>query len=202
MFISGRFFTKYREKKCRILNNIFRKFEIVVCFAPLLCGVQRNTILNFDSISEIPKAWNLKIALQGGSEEKKEKWDESFSRARATRKKERQRAPAPFPTPFSLTGGASVVVTASVSDLCTLLGSTQESILSKELNNIPIGKRRLLIGGFPDKSGAVAILFFPHLHHKRWSRVFLTSLPDFKMFYFFSVALKVFVLYPLKKFVI
>ena len=62
MFISGRFFTKYREKKC-ILNNIFRKFEIVVCFAPLLCGVQRNTILNFDWISKIPKAWNLKFHI-------------------------------------------------------------------------------------------------------------------------------------------
>ena len=114
MFILGRFFTQYREKKCRILNNIFRKFEIVVCFAPLLCGVQRNTILNFDSVSEIPKAWNLKIALQGGSEE-------------------RQRAPPPFPTPFSLTGGASVVVTASVSDLCTLdpRSNRRESILQK-----------------------------------------------------------------------
>ena len=58
--------------------------------------------------------------MHGGSEENKEKWDESFSRARGTRKKERQRAPPPFPTRFSLTGRASVVVTASVSDLSTL----------------------------------------------------------------------------------
>ena len=67
-----------------------------------------------------PKAWNLKIVLQGGSEENKEKWDESISRASATRKKQGQRAPPPFPTRFSRTGGASVVVTASVSDLSTL----------------------------------------------------------------------------------
>ena len=53
--------------------------------------------------------------------ENKEKWDESFSRARATRKKEGQRAPSPFPSRFSRTGGASVVVTASVSDLSTLI---------------------------------------------------------------------------------
>ena len=58
------------------IENIFHKFEIVVCFAPLLHGVEQNTILNFDSI-----------------------------------------------TRFSLTGGASVVVTASVLDLSTLLTS-------------------------------------------------------------------------------
>ena len=40
-------------KKCCFLNNIFYKFEIVVCFTPLLHGVERNTILNFDSITEI-----------------------------------------------------------------------------------------------------------------------------------------------------
>ena len=38
-----------------------------------------------------------------------------------TRKKQRQRAPPPLPTRFTRTGVASVVVTASVSDLCTLV---------------------------------------------------------------------------------
>ena len=80
----------------------------------------RNKI-QFSISTQKPTTWNLKIALQGGSVENKEKWDESFSRARATRKKQGQRAPPPFPTRFSRTGGASVVVTASVSDLCTLL---------------------------------------------------------------------------------
>ena len=41
-------FYKISGKKCCFLNNIFRKFEIVVCFAPLLHGVEENTILNFD----------------------------------------------------------------------------------------------------------------------------------------------------------
>ena len=81
-------------------------------------GVERNTILNFDSKTDNV---NLKIALQGGSEENKEKWD-SFTRARAGKSegnkgKQGQRAPPPFPARFSRTEGASVVVTASVSDL-------------------------------------------------------------------------------------
>ena len=44
----------------------------------------------------------------------KEKWDESFSRARATRKKQKLRAPPPLPIPtrFTRTGGASVAVFA------------------------------------------------------------------------------------------
>ena len=88
IFILGSFFPKYREKKCCFLNNIFHKFEIVVFFAPLLHGFDRNTQFS------IP--WNLKIALHGGSEENKEKWDEPFSRARATRKKQGQRAPLPL----------------------------------------------------------------------------------------------------------
>ena len=54
-----------------------------------------------------------------------EKWDESSSRARATRKKEGQRALQPFPTRFSRTGSASVVVTASESDLSTLVTTLQ-----------------------------------------------------------------------------
>ena len=114
-------FSKILEKKCYFLNNIFRKFEIVVYFALLLHGVERNTILNFDSKTESVKSKILKIALHGGSEENKEKWDEPFSRAGATRKKVGLRAPPPFPTRFSRTEGASVVVTASVSDLSTLV---------------------------------------------------------------------------------
>ena len=43
IFILGRFFPKYRKKKCCFLNNIFRKFEIAVCFVPLLHGFDRNT---------------------------------------------------------------------------------------------------------------------------------------------------------------
>ena len=50
----------FREKMIKISkkeayyfhNYIFRKFEIVVCFAPLLHGVERNIFLNFDSINE------------------------------------------------------------------------------------------------------------------------------------------------------
>ena len=58
MFILGRFLQNIGEKKCCILNNIFRKFEIVVCFAPLLQAVERNTILNVDSITENVKSKN------------------------------------------------------------------------------------------------------------------------------------------------
>ena len=43
IFILGRFFPKISEKKCCFLNNIFRKFEIVVCFAPLLQGFDTST---------------------------------------------------------------------------------------------------------------------------------------------------------------
>ena len=58
MFILGRFFPKYLKKKCFLLENIFHKFKIVVCFAPLLQGVEQNTILNFDSITESMKSKN------------------------------------------------------------------------------------------------------------------------------------------------
>ena len=95
MFILGRFFSKY-WKKSDFLNNIFRKFEIVVCFALLLHGVERNTILNFDSITE---AWNLKIALHGGSEENRRirRSDESFSRAKSDEEARRAARAAAFP---------------------------------------------------------------------------------------------------------
>ena len=36
-------FSRISKKKCYFLNNIFRKFEIVVCFAPRLHGFDRNT---------------------------------------------------------------------------------------------------------------------------------------------------------------
>ena len=60
MFISGKNWLKYREKKYYFHNYIFRKFEIVVCFAPLLHGVERNTFLNFDLINDSlkSKTWN------------------------------------------------------------------------------------------------------------------------------------------------
>ena len=51
-------FPKISEKKCCFLNNIFHKFETVVCFAPLSHGVERNTILNFDSLTESLKSKN------------------------------------------------------------------------------------------------------------------------------------------------
>ena len=59
MFISGRLCPKYHKKKCYFFNNIFCKFKIVVCFAPLLHGVERNTILNFDSITDSVKSENI-----------------------------------------------------------------------------------------------------------------------------------------------
>ena len=59
-------------------------------------------------------------ALAREKEENNEKWHESFSRAIATRKKQEQRPPPPLPLRFTRTGGASVVVTTSVSDLSTL----------------------------------------------------------------------------------
>ena len=51
-------FFQYIGKKCCFLKNIFHKFEIFVCFASLLHGVERNTILNFDSITESVKSKN------------------------------------------------------------------------------------------------------------------------------------------------
>ena len=51
-------FSKISEKRCCFLNNIFHKFEIVVCFAPLSHGVKKNTILNFDSKTECVKSKN------------------------------------------------------------------------------------------------------------------------------------------------
>ena len=51
-------FPKISEEKSCFLNKIFHKFEIVVCFAPLSHGVERNTILNFDSITESVKSKN------------------------------------------------------------------------------------------------------------------------------------------------
>ena len=59
------------------------------------------------------------VALAREKEKNKEKWVESFSHARATRKKRGQRAPPPLPSRFTRTGGASVVVTAPVSDQST-----------------------------------------------------------------------------------
>ena len=47
MFILGKNWLKYRKKKYYFHNYIFRKFEIVVCFATLLHGVERNPFLNF-----------------------------------------------------------------------------------------------------------------------------------------------------------
>ena len=90
----------------------------------LFCS--ESTEIQFSILTRKPKAWNIKIALQGGSEGNKKKWDELFSRARATRKKRGQRAPPPFLTRFSRTAGASVVVTALVSDLCTLVTTSCE----------------------------------------------------------------------------
>ena len=58
------------------------------------CIPTKYTISNSDSITGSVKSKNS-IAC-GGSEENKEKWDESFSRARATRKKQGQRAPLPL----------------------------------------------------------------------------------------------------------
>ena len=60
MFILGRNWLKYRKKKYYFHNYIFCKFEIVVYFAPLLHGVERNTFLNFDSINDSlkSKTWN------------------------------------------------------------------------------------------------------------------------------------------------
>ena len=52
MFKSSRFLKKYWKKNCYFFNYILRKFQIVICFAPLLHGVERNTILHFD--------WNSK----------------------------------------------------------------------------------------------------------------------------------------------
>ena len=46
----------------------------------------------------------------------------SRSRVQERRGRKGQRAPLPLPTRFTSTGGASIVVTASVSDLCSLLG--------------------------------------------------------------------------------
>ena len=47
-------------EKFKVDKYIFCKFEIVVCFAPLLHGVQKNTFLNFDSIKDSlkSKTWN------------------------------------------------------------------------------------------------------------------------------------------------
>ena len=53
----GHIFPKMSEKKCCFLNNIFHKFENVVCFAPLLHGVEKNTILNSDR-TDIMKSKN------------------------------------------------------------------------------------------------------------------------------------------------
>ena len=55
IFKSSRFFQKYWKKKYYFFNYIFRKFEIVVCFPPLLHGVEKNTILNFVSIIDSVK---------------------------------------------------------------------------------------------------------------------------------------------------
>ena len=74
--------------------------------------------------------------MPDGSEEKKEKWDESFSRTRATRKKEGQRAPPPSPTRFSRTGCSSVVVTALVSDLSTLRKRPRSAKLTRVLKEL------------------------------------------------------------------
>ena len=60
MFILGKNWLKYRKKKYYFHKYIFRKFEIVVCFPPLLYGVEKNTFLNFDSINKTT-AWNLKL---------------------------------------------------------------------------------------------------------------------------------------------
>ena len=91
MFILLRFFPKYLKKMCCFLNNIFYNLKLSSA-SRLFCTELR-------------------------SEENKEKWDESLSRARVTKKKQGQCAPSPFPTRFSWTGGASV------SDLCTLDGT-------------------------------------------------------------------------------
>ena len=60
MFILGKNWLKYRKKKYYFHNYIFCKFEIVVCFAPLFHGVEKNTFLNFDSINDSlkSKTWN------------------------------------------------------------------------------------------------------------------------------------------------
>ena len=60
MFILVKNWLKYRKKKYYFHNYIFCEFEIVVCFAPLLHGVEKNTFLNFDSINDSlkSKTWN------------------------------------------------------------------------------------------------------------------------------------------------
>ena len=57
-FYFRRFLAKYRKKQCCFINNIFRKFEIDVCFTPLARFRQKYTILNSDSITESVKSKN------------------------------------------------------------------------------------------------------------------------------------------------
>ena len=105
-------------------NYIFRKFEIVACFAPLLHGVERNTFFNFDSISDSlkSKTWNSWKRMHCNEKARRihGKRNESFSHARVTRKEKWQRAPSSLPTRFTTTGRLRVWDTASVSDLGSL----------------------------------------------------------------------------------
>ena len=58
MFIARRFFPKSRKEKYYFFKYMFNKFEIFVCLAPLLHEVKRNTILNFNSITDSVKSEN------------------------------------------------------------------------------------------------------------------------------------------------
>ena len=55
------FCNKIISEKRYFCNYIFRKFKMIVYSAPLLYEVERNTFLNFDSITDRVKSktWNL-----------------------------------------------------------------------------------------------------------------------------------------------
>ena len=91
------FFKNIEERSIISPTTYFVNSKLSSAFR-LFCTESRK--IQFSISTRKPTAWNLKIALQGGSEENKEKLEVSFSHARTTRKEQNQRAPSS--SPYSL----------------------------------------------------------------------------------------------------
>ena len=87
------------EKRSIISSTTYFVNSKLSSASRLFCMESRK--IQFSISTRKPTTWNVKIALQGGSEEDKEKLEVSFSHARTTRKEQKQRAPLSLPTRFT-----------------------------------------------------------------------------------------------------
>ena len=94
MFIFVRFSPKYLKKSVFYWTTYFINLKLSSA-SRLFCT--ESSKIQFSISTRKPKAWNLKIALQGGSEENKEKWDGFVLACKSDEEETRAARAAAFP---------------------------------------------------------------------------------------------------------